>query len=163
MHVLKSRRAQVVFSPEVVEENPRRIARVGRPQPHLASGFRPHRSDMRLEAVAVGVGFAVVAHGDRKKVVLDVRIVDAGSGPNEGAGFELVRCSRTGFEKEPSCADQRLSDQVPVFVERDRLNALLLNVDFGVVLKIPAHTAPVGDNLDVQVRQFSSGTDPGKD
>ena len=46
---------------------------------------------MRLEAVAAHGGLAVVAHGERQEVELDVGIVDAGGGAQEGRALELVR------------------------------------------------------------------------
>ena len=50
---------------------------------------------------------AVVAHGEREEVVLDVGVLDAGRGADEGGALELVRGAEAGLGEQPLGADAR--------------------------------------------------------
>src|SRR5690606_37977500 len=111
----------------VVEADYRLVARVGRAQADRAARFRPHRSDMRLEAVALGGGLAVVADGGRKEVVLDVGVVHTWLRAHEGGGLEMIGGAGAGLEEQPLRADPRARQQPETAVERDRLERFLLD------------------------------------
>ena len=55
-----------------------RFLRIVRLRLHEAARFRAHWPDMDLEGMSRDRGLAVIANGDRQKVIFDVRIVDAG-------------------------------------------------------------------------------------
>ena len=91
----------VLLGRHVVEADRRRDGRVGGLQADGAARGRAHRADMGLEAVALDRGAAVVADGERQEMVLDVGVVDAGGGADEGGGFELVRGAEAGLGQQP--------------------------------------------------------------
>ena len=152
----------VVLVGHVVEEDRGCGAGLGRGQSHAAARFRAHRPHVGLEAVALGGGLAVVAHGEGQEVVLDVRVLHAGAGADEAAGFEVVGGAEAIPEQEPARADQALGDKVPVAVERDRLAALHLQVDLQMVLQVGADAGPVGDHIDAVLLQVLAGADAGE-
>jgi hypothetical protein len=103
---------------------------------------------MGLKAMSLGGGLAVIAHGDGQEVVLDVRIVHALVGPDEGAAFKLVRRPKPGAGEQPLRADDRLAPEVPVFVKRYRQLRCKLHVDFQMVLQVRPDARPVRHHLD---------------
>ena len=112
----------------------------------LPARLGAHRADMRLEAMALHRRLAVIAHGCGDEVELDVRIIDACGGADEGAGFKMVGRAKAGFEEQPFRADQPLGKQVEFGIERQRLRAALLDIDFHMILQVFADAGPVGDD-----------------
>ena len=133
----------VVGMAHIVEEDQRLVARVGGAQADPAAALRAHRADMRLEAVLGGQRTAVIGHGEREEVVLDVGVADAGAGADEAAALEMVGGTQPLLEEEPAQADQGLGPGVHRAVERDRLAAGDLEVEFQMVLQVLAHAGEV--------------------
>src|ERR1017187_6199306 len=80
----------VVGVAHVVELDSRRLARIGRGQPHPAPALRAHRAHVCLEAVLRRLVRAVVADGHGQKVILDVRILKPGATADKTAGFKVI-------------------------------------------------------------------------
>ena len=76
--------------------------------------------------------------------------------------LEMIGGAEAVPEQEPAQADQRLGEEVPVAIERDRLAALQLEVDFEMVLQVGAHAGPVGDDLDIVLSQVLPRADAGE-
>jgi hypothetical protein len=104
----------------------------------MAARLRAHGADMHLEAVAGGGRLAVVADGTGKKMVLDVGVLDAGLGADEGAGFEMVGGAEARAQEQPLGSDQALPEQIELGIERDRLRAADLEIDLQMVLQVLA-------------------------
>ncbi len=151
--------APVVRMRHVVEADFRLRPRVGRAQRDRAARLRAHRPDMRLEAVRLGRGLAVVAHGGRDEMILDVGVVDAGRRAHEGCRLEMVGGAEAGLEEQPFGADQRLGERVEDRIERDRLERFLLDVEFHMVLQIAPDAGAVGDDLDAVALQLLGRSD----
>jgi hypothetical protein len=109
----------------------------------------------------IGRGLAVIADRAGQEMKLDVGVgYDARRRADEAAALELVGRARPGLEEQPLRPDQRLGEQVPVFVERDRLDAFLLDVELEVILQIGADARPVGDDIDAVFPRCAPGPMP---
>src|SRR5215472_2561938 len=146
----------------VVEADARRRQRVGRGEGDAAAALGAHRADMGLEAVAIGERLAVVADREREKVKLEVRPGDAGAAADEAAAFEMIAGAEAMTGEQPAGADQRLRDWVDVRIERDRLAARDLEVEFQMVLQVPADTGAVGEDGEAERLEFGGGADAGQ-
>ena len=67
----------VVRVAHVVEADAGMLARIARAQPDEAAALGAHRPDMGLKAVLGREALAVIGHGERQEVILDVGIADA--------------------------------------------------------------------------------------
>ena len=74
----------------IVKDNLGSIRRIARPQRNSPAREGPHRTDMGLKPVPFRRSLAVIAHRNRQKVILDIRILDPRLGSNKGGGFKLV-------------------------------------------------------------------------
>ena len=70
------------------------------------------------------------------------------AGADEGGALELVRGAEPGLGEQPLRPDPRHAGVVVVAVERDRLQALHLDVELEVVLQVRADAGAVGDDRD---------------
>src|ERR1700733_9301910 len=91
----------------IVELNPRGFGWIGRPQAHRAAAFRPHRPDMRLEAVLARQCRAVIGDGHRQEMELNVGEANAGARTDKTAGPEMIGSAEAASAHEPFSADQR--------------------------------------------------------
>ena len=103
---------------------------------------------MRLETVRLGGGPAVVAHGGRDEMVLDIGVVDARRGAHERGRLEMVGGAKPRLEEQPFGADQCLRNRIEDRVEGDRLDRFLLDVELQMILQIAPDTGAVGDDFD---------------
>src|SRR5699024_854246 len=92
----------------VVEQNAWWHRRLGGLYLHAAPAFRPHGADVRLVAVATLHVAAVVGHGNRQEVILQIGMLDAGLRTDEAAGLEVAAGAETGLEHQPLQADSGL-------------------------------------------------------
>src|SRR5438876_6739487 len=76
-------------------------------------------------------------------MVLQIRMRDLGVAADEGAGIKMRGSPQSGFQQEPSRADNHSCYWILRHVERDRLFAGVLNVEFEVVVEIAADTGQV--------------------
>src|SRR6266704_1208103 len=76
-------------------------------------------------------------------MVLQVRMRDLGVAADEGAGLKMRGSPQSGFQQEPSRADNHAYYWILRHVERDRLFAGVLNVELEVVLEIAADTRQI--------------------
>ena len=139
--------APVLLVGHVVEADRRRLGRVGALQPDRAARGRAHRADMRLEAVA-----PAPPSGRRS----GPRAAGNGTGcpdtrrraaeRTKAAALELVRGAEPDLGEQPLQADPRHRRVVVLAVERDRLQALHLDVELEMVLQVAADPRPVGDD-----------------
>ena len=90
---------------------------------------------------------------------LDIGVADTGGRAQEGRRFELVRRAEPALGKEPLRPDQRLAPEVVVPVERDRLQAGLLEIDLQMILQVLPHARTVGDNVDAVFGQMRGRAD----
>ncbi|MCY1236356.1 hypothetical protein D9M72_490060 [compost metagenome] len=80
----------VLLAVEIVEEDIRLLVRLRRAQPHITAALRLVRPRQHHETVTVERLLAVIAHGGRQKVELDIRPLEGGVGTNEAAALEMV-------------------------------------------------------------------------
>ena len=135
----------------VIEQNPRWIGRISRPQLDLSTGRAAHGSGVRLKAMTLCGRLAVIAHGNRQKVILDVGIIHAGGRANKRTAFELIAGSGSGAIEKPTGADISLAHQVPVSKQANGLRGGGLNVEFQMILQILAHTRTVRDHRNLML------------
>src|SRR6266576_6649364 len=76
-------------------------------------------------------------------MVLQIWMRDLGVAADESAGLKMRGSAQSGFEQEPSRADNHAYYWILRHVERDRLFACVLNVELEVVLEIAADTREV--------------------
>ena len=107
---------------------------------------------MGLVAVAAHPLLHVVGGRHRQEMKLDVGPADARARADEAAGFEMVGRAEPGFEGDPAHADQGLGQQAGRRIERDRLRAGLLDIEFQMVLEVRADAGQVVDDRDAAVR-----------
>lgn len=117
---------------------------------------------MRLEPMALRRRLAVIADGDGQEMILDIGLLDARRRAQEGAGFELVGSAEAGFEEHPLRADNPLHVPGQPGVERDRLQAGLLEIEFHMVLQVGADARPVVFHLYAHLLQMLPGADAGE-
>ena len=93
---------------------------------------------------------------------LHVRVVHRVAASKEGTDIRLITSADTGFEHEPlkPHSQHTIGAQVPV--QRNRLQAPMLDVNLQVVLEIPADPRQVEANVDAEVAQMCRGTDAGE-
>ena len=102
---------------------------------------------MGLEAVGLGGVAAVVAHGDGQEVVLDVGPGELFITADEAAGLEVVGGAQAGALEHPFDADGGLVVPEVGRCDGHGLQALVLHVEFEVVLQVVAHARQVQDLL----------------
>ncbi len=110
----------------------------------------------------IGGGLAVIADSDGDEVILDVGVIDACAGANEGAAFELVGRSGAGAGEEPLRADKGFAEKIPVFVKGYGLGRGHLDIHFQMVLQVLAHARTVGDHGDAVFGEVAGGADAGE-
>src|SRR5690606_10193627 len=99
---------------------------------------------MRLEAVHLGRGLAVIADRGRQEMILDIWVLHPRAGAHEGRGLEMVRGAEPGLEEEPFRANEDLRKEPEARVQGDRLAAGLLDIEFQMVLQVSAYAGQVG-------------------
>ena len=110
---------------------------------------------MHLKAMPLRRGLAIIAHGNRQEMILDIGIIDPRRRADKGAGLKLVRGPKPLFGEQPLRPDQRLAPEIPVFIERDRQLRGELEIDLHMVLQIGPDAGPVCDNLNPMRRQMA--------
>ena len=110
---------------------------------------------MRLKPVTIGGDLAIVTHRNGQKVVLDIGVVDARPGPDEGSTFKMIGGAVAGPEEQPLRPDHRLGKQVQMLVEGNRLGAFHLQVEFQMVHQVFAHAPQVLQGRDAGGFQIS--------
>ena len=140
----------VVLGLQVVEPDGGRLERVDRTQAHVAPARGPHLADMGLKAVCLLGHGAVVVHGDRDEMVLDVRELDPRPAAEIAARLEQVRGRDAGFRREPLEPDLELAPRRGRSVERDRFDALVLDRPVEMVLQVLAHARQVVRHGDAE-------------
>ncbi|ENN86115.1 hypothetical protein RHSP_32539 [Rhizobium freirei PRF 81] len=146
----------------IVEADHRIGLRIGGAQRHVAARFRQIVADMHLEAVAPGRRLAVIADGNRQEVILDIRLLDAGRRAQERTGFELVGGAEPLLEEQPLRARDPLHVPGQPGIERHRLHADLLEIEFHMVLQVRADARSVELHLDPHVAQVLTRSDAGE-
>ena len=133
-----------------------------RPQVWASLLVGARRADLSLfgaEPVALNGGPAVIAHGNRQEVVLDIGVFDARMAADEGGTFELVRGTGATTRQKPAAAYPGLPEKVPVTVEGNRLFRGHLDVDLEMVLEVRADAGRVPDHLDPVGSEVCTRTD----
>ncbi len=154
--------APVLVGREVVEPERRMDGRVGRGDLHGAAGVGVHRPDVDLVAVAALRSRAVVADRERQEVEHEVRIGDLVVAPDEAAALEVVRRAGAAAEEQPLESDPRLAPIGERRLHRDRLRALVLDVDLEMVLEVLADAGQVVDDRDPDGLQLRGIADAGE-
>ena len=156
-------RGPVVGMAHVVEADARGLCRIGRSEPHPAAALRAHRPDMRLKPMALRQRLAVIGHGERQEVVLQIRIVDAGRGCARSRRIsKWFVAPEPVMAQQPAHADPRLGQRAHRRIERDRLATLHLEIEFQMVLQVLAHAWQLLHHLDAERAQFLGRPDPGQ-
>src|SRR3954451_13766739 len=106
-------------------------------------------------------GVAVIGHGERQEVVLQIRITDARPAAHEAAGFEMVRGTRPVMAQQPAQADPYPGCPAHRRIERDRFATRHLEIEFQMILQVLAHTWQFLHHLDAEGAQFLGRPDPG--
>src|SRR5437762_7044163 len=101
-----------------------------------------------LEGMSRDRGLAVIANGDRQKVIFDVGIVDAGMRADEAAALEMIGGAETGLEQEPFEPDEGLGEEIEARTQRYRLQAFHLEIEFEMILQIVADARQIVDGRD---------------
>ena len=114
---------------------------------------------MGLEAVSARGTAAVVVHGDRQEVILQVRVLDTGAAADEAARLEVAGGAQALAEEHPVDADLQLVPGLERRVERHRLLAGVLDVDLQVVLQVLADARAVGRHRDAMGAQVVGRAD----
>ena len=63
---------------------------------------------MHLETMPRGRGLSVVGDGAGQEMILDIRVLNAGTRADETGGFKVIGGAETGLEQQPLQADQPL-------------------------------------------------------
>ena len=121
--------------------------RVGAGDAHAAAAGGTHGADVGLEAVGLGGVAAVVAHRDGQEVVLDVGPGELLIAADETAGLEVVGGAQAGALEHPFDADGGLVVPEVGRCDGHGLQALVLHVEFKVVLQVVAYARQVQDLL----------------
>ena len=119
-----------------------------------------HRPDVHLVAVSGRARAAVVPDGERQEVEHEVRIGDVVVAPREPAALEVVGRAGPAAQEQPLRPDER---SAPLLgrrrLHRDRLEALVLDVDLEVVLEVLADAGQVGHDRDAEGFQVGRRAD----
>ena len=89
---------------------------------------------MGLEPMLLGHRLTVIGHGQGQEMVLDIGIANTGPAADKAAAFEVIGRAQPILEQDPACADQGLGDGVHGRIERYRLLAGDLEIEFQMVL-----------------------------
>ena len=92
-------------------------------------------------------------------MILDVGVALAGATADEAAGLEVIGRPQAVLAQHPAQADQRLAVGRHLRIQRDRLGAGDLKVEFQVVLQILTHSGELPNDADAVAGQFRPGTD----
>src|SRR6185312_393307 len=150
----------VLLGLQVVEADRGRLPRIGGLERDRAAACRSHRADMSLEAMPRLSRAAVVTRRDRQEVILEVGMLDADMAADETAGLEMVGGTESGAEERPLDADQELPQRVLQHgVERDRLQAAVLDVGLDVVLQVLPDTGQVLHDGNAMLTQMVRRSD----
>ncbi|MNQ36399.1 hypothetical protein D3C85_499190 [compost metagenome] len=131
---------------------------IGRQRVDMATALRLVGAGQHHEAMALERLVSVITHGRRQEVELDVRPAQALLGADEATRLEMVAGAQAILEQQPAQADQGLGEQAHLAVQRHRLLAFVLDVDFRVVLQILAHPRQVVSHFDAGLLQHRSRT-----
>lgn len=91
---------------------------------------------------------AVVSNRARQKVILDVGPGNSGSGPDESTGLEMIGAAEPGSTGQPLATCKESAKLVQFRIQRYRLLASVLKIDFQMILQILAHTREFVDDVD---------------
>jgi hypothetical protein len=125
----------VVGVAHVVEDDARAFGGVGRTQTDETAALRAHRPDVGLVAMLGGKLAAVIGHGQRQEMILDVGKTDAGTAANETAGLEMVGGAEAVAAQQPARPDQAAREQTHRRVERNRPAGGDLEIELEMVLQ----------------------------
>ena len=92
-------------------------------------------------------------------MVLEVRPFHAVAGTDEAAALEVVGGAEPPLGQQPLGADLRLRHLAERPVERDRLAAFHLEIEFEVVCEVAADARPVGHDRDPVLEELRRGAD----
>ena len=81
------------------------MVRVRTRNPDMAATVGFIGANMNLKAVTIKSRATVVADRGRQEVVLNIRVREAGTGPDKPAGLEMVGRPQACFGEHPLCAD----------------------------------------------------------
>ncbi len=81
-------------------------------------------------------------------MVLDVGVVDACSRPQEGGRLEMVGGAEPALEQEPFESNAAFRKQTKLGIQRDRQQALVLEVNLQVIMEIFTHAGEMLERLD---------------
>jgi hypothetical protein len=116
---------------------------------------------MRLKAVLLRERRAVVGHRHRQEMILDVGIGDARAAADEAAGLEMIGGAEAVLAQQPA---QRRSapsaSRIDRGVQRDRLLAGHLKIEFQMILQILADARQVLDDSMPSARSSAAGPTP---
>ena len=90
---------------------------------------------------------------------MNIRVLHAGFGTDEGCTLKLVGCPHSLFCKQPLRANDGFGKDIPVTVECYRLAGGHLDINLQVVLQIAPHTGAVRDNVYSVLCQMCGRTD----
>ena len=113
---------------------------------------------MGLKAVLPRQRRTVVSHRHGQKMILNVRIANAGARPDETAAFEVIGGAEPVLAQQPAGTDQGAAQRPDGRVQGDGLLASHLKVELQMILKILAHAAKVCDDLDPELAQLGGRT-----
>jgi hypothetical protein len=96
----------------------------------------------------------VVTDGNGEKVVLDIRIPDAGAAADEPTGLEVIGGTQAVVSQQPARADERLAERIHVLVQSDGLQTGDLEIKLHVVLEVLSHPGQIMHNGNSQGGQL---------
>ncbi len=117
---------------------------------------------MRLETMPVRHRAAVIGDGERQEMELNVGIGDAGAAADETAALEMVGRAKPVLAQQPARADRELRQRVHRGIERDRLGAFHLEIEFEMVLQIFADPGQIMDHIDTVRPKLRRRSDSGE-
>ncbi len=86
---------------------------------------------------------AVVGHGHRQEVILDIRVLDPRPAADESARLKVIGGPQAVLAQNPAHADERLAERIHMLVQRDRLFARHLEIKLQVVLQVLTHSRQI--------------------
>ena len=131
--------AAILCTAHVVEQDARRCSCPSIAQANMAPAGRAHGAHMGLKTMATGWRLAVIPHRQRQKMVLQVRLAQAGLAADKTAGLKMIGGTQTPAKQQPLQTNLELVERLERRKQRDRLGALVLHIGLEVVLQVFAH------------------------
>lgn len=115
---------------------------------------------MRLKTVARSDRLAIIAHGDRQEVILDIGVFDPALVRMKAQASNWFDAPRPLPVRSHCAPTNALPQRLPVFVKGYRLAGRKLHIDLKVILQVRPHTLAVGNNVDPMLLQMLGRSDP---